>query len=132
MLHNKSARELRKEASQKYNIQALWQRSKDLGMIFQANSQDELEQSRESQPNAGVSFISLLSKVPDGCLPPLSKQQNSKNDRIEALKDLTRLLEKIKFILVTEQEKKYKGRLSPHSNFYRRHLMVCTNKDEDR
>lgn len=88
-------------------------------MISQANSQDELEQSRESQPNAGVSSISPLSQVPRGCLPPPSNRQHSKNDRIEALRDLTRLLE-----LVTEQEKKYKGRLSPHSNFYRRHLMV--------
>ena len=119
MLHNKSARELRKEASQTYNIQALWQRSKDLDMISQANSQDELEQSKESQSNAGVSSISPLSQVPRGCLPPPFKQQHSKNYRIEALKDLTRLLE-----LVIEQEKKYKGRLSPHSNFYRRHLMV--------
>ena len=113
MLHNKCARELRKEASQIYNIQALWQQSTDLGMISQGNSQDELEQSRESQPNAGVSSISPLSQVPRGCLPPLSKQQHSKNDR---------------------KEKKYKGRLSPHSNFYRRQLMVCivhTNKDED-
>ena len=123
MLHNISARELRKEASQIYNIQGLWQQSKDLGMISQGNSQDELEQSRESQPNAGVSSISPLSQVPRGCLPPPSKQQHSKNDRIEALKDLTRLLE-----LVTEKEKKYKGRLSPHNNFYRRHLMVCTYK----
>ncbi len=39
--------------------------------------------------------------------------------RVEALKDLNRLLE-----LVTEQDKKYGGRLSSHSNFYRRHLMV--------
>lgn len=38
---------------------------------------------------------------------------------MEALKDITRLL-----TLVTEQEKKYEDRLSPHSNFYRRHLMV--------
>ncbi len=88
-------------------------------MIFQANSQVELEQPRESQPNAGVSSILPLSQVPRGCLPPLFKKQHSKNDRIEALKDLTRLLE-----LVTEQKKKYEGRLSPHSNFYRRHLMV--------
>ena len=119
MLHNKSAREFKKEASQTYNIQALWRRSKDLGMISQANSQVELEQPRESQPNAGVSFILPLFQVPHGCLPPLSKKQHSKLDRIEALKDLTRLLE-----LVTEQEKKYEGRLSPHSNFYRRYLMA--------
>ena len=119
MLHNKSARELRKETSKTHNIQALWQRSQDLGMISQANSQVELEQPRELQPNAGLSSILPLSQVPRGCLPPFSKQQHSKNHRIKALEDLTRLLE-----LVTEQEKKYKGRLSPHSNFYRRHLIV--------
>ena len=113
MLHNKSAQELRKEALQTYNIQALWQRSKDLGRIFQANSPVELEQSTELQPNASISSVPPLSQVLHGCLPPLSKQQHSKNDRIKALRDLTRLLE-----LVTEQEKKYKGRLSPHSNFY--------------
>lgn len=38
---------------------------------------------------------------------------------MEALKDLTRLIN-----LVTEQEKKYKSRLSPHSNYYQRHVMV--------
>lgn len=32
---------------------------------------------------------------------------------------MTRLLE-----FVTIQEKKYEERLSPHSNFYRRHMMV--------
>lgn len=32
MRHNKFARDLEKEASKTYNIQALWQRSQDLGM----------------------------------------------------------------------------------------------------
>ena len=36
-----------------------------------------------------------------------------------ALDDLNRLLK-----LVIEQEKKYGTRLSPHSNYYRRHVMV--------
>ncbi len=112
MLHNKSARELRKEASKTYNIQALWQQSQDLGMIFQANSQVELEQPRELQPNDSVSSILLLSQIPPGCLPPLSKQHISKNNRMEGLKDLTRLLK-----LVTKQQKKYEKRLSPNSNF---------------
>lgn len=95
----KSAQELRKEASQTYNTQALWQQSKYLGMISQANSPVELEQPTELQPNASISSFLRLSQVSRGCLPPLSKQQHSKNDRIEALRDLTRLLE-----LVTEQE----------------------------
>lgn len=60
------------------------QPSQYLGMISKDNSQAGLEQSTES---------------PRGCPPPLSKPQTDKNQRIEALKDLTRLLE-----LVTEQE----------------------------
>ena len=119
MLYNKSARELREEASKTYNIQALWQRRQDLGMISQSNSQVELEQPRELQPNDGVSSISSLSQIPRGCLASLSKQQPCKNNGMKALKDLTRLVE-----LVTKQEKKYEGRLSPHSNFYRQQLMV--------
>ncbi len=111
MLHNK---ELRKEASKTYNIQALWQQSQDLSMISQANSQVELEQPGELQPNDSVSSIPPLSQILPGCLLPLSKQQFSKNNRMEAFQDLARLLE-----LVTKQEKKYKGRLSPYSDFYR-------------
>lgn len=78
-----------------------------------------LEQRAESQPNNGVSSIPFLSEISRGYLPSLSKQQISKNQRPEALKNLTRLLE-----LVIEQEKKYEDRLSPHSNFYQRHLIV--------
>ena len=102
-----------------YDIRALWQRNRDIGTISQANSQVELEQPTELQPSNSVSSIPSLSQTPCGCLSPLSKQQVDENYRIEALKDLTRLLE-----LVTEQEKKYENRLSPQSNFYRRHLMV--------
>lgn len=49
----------------------------------------------------------------------MSRMQRQREQRLEASKDLTKLLE-----LVTEQEKKYGGRLSQYSNFYRRHLMV--------
>lgn len=68
-----------------------------------------------SKANSPVGLDSALpsSQTPRGCPPLLLQQQ------IEALKDLTRLLN-----LVTEQEKKYEYRLSPHSNFYRQHLMV--------
>lgn len=54
-----------------------------------------------------------------GCTPPKSKREVEKEQSINALQNLTRLLE-----LVREQEKKYEERLSPHSNFYRRHVMV--------
>ena len=39
--------------------------------------------------------------------------------QVEALKDLNRLFE-----LMTKQDKKYRGKLSPYSNFYQRYLMV--------
>ena len=73
ILYNKFAWKLRKKTSQTYNIQALWQQNKDLGMIFQANSQDELEKFKELQPNAAVSFISLLFQVLFNCLTLFSK-----------------------------------------------------------
>lgn len=114
----KSARELEKQASKTYDIRALWQRNHDLRMISSANSQGRLGQVPESQPNNGESSPSSLSKIPRGT-PLLAKQQTFKSQRTEALKDLNKLLK-----LVTEQEKKYGTRLSPHSNYYRRHTMV--------
>ncbi len=120
MRKQRSARKLEKEASKTYNIQALWQRSRDLGMISAVKSQDGLDQAPESLLNNGaISAAHSLSEIPLGGSPSLSKQEIHKQQQIEALEDLTRLLK-----LVTEQEKKYEDRLSPHSNFYRRHLMV--------
>lgn len=113
----KSTRELEKQASQTYDIRALWQRNIELGMASTANSQVGLGQVAESQPIDNISPLPL-SDLPRGS-SSLSNQQVLKNQRTEALKDLNKLLK-----LVTEQEKKYKAGLSPHSNFYRRHLMV--------
>ncbi len=87
-------------------------------MASTVNSQVGLEQVAKSQPIDIVSSISLLD-IPRGGTSSLSNQQVLKSQRTEALKDLNNLLK-----LVTEQEKKYKTRLSPHSNFYRRHIMV--------
>lgn len=81
---------------------ALWQQSKNLGL----NS------------SAGVS-ASSLSEVPRGGPPVLTRQEICFNQQVEGLKDLDRLLE-----FVTEQEKKYGERLSPHSNYHCRHRMV--------
>ena len=47
----KSARELDKEGSKSYNIKALWQRSRELGILSAANSYDGLGQSPKSLPN---------------------------------------------------------------------------------
>ena len=116
MRHQKSARELRKEASKTYNIQALWKRSQDLGMLSTANAQAGLGQSTESL-SSGIVCSSSEIPCDESALP--SKRQIYRDKQVEALKELTRLME-----LVTEQEKKYEERLSPHSNFYRRHLMV--------
>ena len=60
MRHNKSAQDLDTEASKTYNIQALWQRSRDLGMISKVNSPVGLEQPMELHPNnSGSSALPL-------------------------------------------------------------------------
>ncbi len=116
----KSARELEKEGSKSYNIKALWQRSRELGILSAANSHDGLGQSPKSLPIDPGLPASSLSDVPRGGGSILSKHEISKNQRVSAFNDLTKLLESVK-----AQEKKYGGnRLSPHSNYYRRHLMV--------
>ncbi len=92
---------MEKEVSKIYDIRALWQQSKDLSISSSANSQVGLEQQTESMPINPVSSVCPISEIPRGSLPLLSKQQTHKNQQVEALKDLTRLL-----TLVTEQEKK--------------------------
>ena len=84
-----------------------------------ANSQVRPGEPSQLLPIDGVSSAFPLSDIPRGGPPPVSKQETHRIQRVEALKDLNRLLE-----LVTEQDKKYGSRLSTHSNFYRRHLMV--------
>lgn len=102
-----AAEELAKEASKSYNIEALWQRSRDLGMVSSASTQEERH-------------VSSLANVPRGSRPPcLKRRQIRKNQQIEALRDLKELLQSVK-----KQEKKYGDRLSPLSNYYRRHQMV--------
>ena len=111
----KSARELEKEGSKSYNIKALWQRSRELGILSAANSHDGLGQSPKSLPIDPELPASSLSDVPRGGGSILSKHEISKNQRVLALNNLTKLLESVK-----AQEKKYGGnRLSPHSNYYR-------------
>ena len=91
MRHNESARDLEKEASKTYNIEALWQRIRDLGMISKANNQVGLEQLTELQPNNSVSSVPSLSNVPLGCIPS-PKQHIHDNQQVKALEDLNRLL----------------------------------------
>lgn len=114
----KSAQELQKEASKTYNIAALSQCSHDLGLVSNASTPEGLAESSNSGIVDVPNPLYPLSQIPSGCTPPKSKREVEKEQRINALQDLTRLLE-----LVTE-EKKYEEQLSPHSNFYRRHVMV--------
>lgn len=111
---NKSARESEKQALESYSLRALWQRGSNLGIMSAADSQVKPDQSSQSQPIDSVSSFNL-SEVPRDRALLLSREQAFRNQQIEALKDLDRLLR-----LVTEQEKKYGSRLSTDSNFYRR------------
>lgn len=88
-----------------------------MGLISSANNQKRLDQLPELQPNDSVS--SPLSEIPRDGTSLLSKKDIHKSQQSKALDDLNRLLK-----LVTEQEKKYGTRLSSHSNYYRRHVMV--------
>ena len=114
----KAAKELEKEASKSYDIGALWQRNRNLGLFSQASTQSEQGEGSESCSGNSENRVYPLSQVPSGCTP-LSQEESFREQRVIALKEITRLLE-----LVIEQEKKYEKRLSPHGNFYRRHLMV--------
>lgn len=69
MRKQRSARELEKAASKTYNIQALWQRSRELGMISAVNIQDGLDQAPESLPsNDAVFSAHSLFEIPLGGL----------------------------------------------------------------
>ena len=107
------------EASKTYNIEALWQRHRDLSINSEAISPVGLAEISKSQSSEVGNFECCLSEIPFGSAPFLSKQQIQRNERLAALKDMSRLLQ-----LVIEQEKKYGNRLSPHNNFYRRQMMV--------
>lgn len=58
MRQQKSARELEKEASKTYDIRALWQRSKDLGMSSSANSQ--VGNNKQNQCQLTLYLLSVL------------------------------------------------------------------------
>ncbi len=60
----KSARELEKEGSKSYDIRALWQKSRELGILSAANSHDGLGQLSESLPIDPELPVSSLSDVP--------------------------------------------------------------------
>lgn len=135
-----ATQKLEKEASNTYSIKALWQRYHDLGFNSQANTPSRSGKSWESQPinddsqantpfrpgassksqlSDDVNRLYPLSQVPSGVSPSFSEPESPRTQRIEALKELSRLID-----LVIGQENKYGSRLSPHSNIYRRQIMV--------
>ena len=57
----KSARDFEREGSQTYNIEVLWQQSRNLGLIFAANSQVKPSQ---LLPNESISSAFSLSNIP--------------------------------------------------------------------
>lgn len=83
-------------------------------MVSPANSQVGLGQPPKPQPDDGVFSPSLLSKIVRDSASFLSNQETLKSQWIETLKDLNKLLK-----LVTEKDKLYGTRFSPHSNFNR-------------
>ena len=92
---------------QSYQIGALWERNRELGMLSQKSTQAE-----SAKPDS-------LSQVAQGQKYLRSKKNMWMEDCKEAFQAMNRLLQ-----LVTEQEKLYRERLSSHSNFYRCHTMV--------
>ncbi len=119
----KLTQKLEKEASNTYSIKALWQRNRGLGFNSQANTPSRPGKSSKSQPSDDDSRANIpsrpgessksqlgddvnqlypLSQVLSGVSPSLSEQKLLRIQRIEALKDLSRLID-----LVTEQETKY-------------------------
>ena len=112
----KAMKKREEEGHKSYNIEALWQRNRDLGLFSHGNIHGLGE---ASGPGDDIDSSHLLSEVLPGRNPSRSKQEiNQEKDTI-ALKDITRLLD-----LVTVQEEKYEERLSSHSNFFRRHMMM--------
>lgn len=114
-----ATRKLKKQALATYNLEGLWKWGTELSILLQSCSQRESDQSLESLPSDIVSSLNLLSEISQDLAPLLLEQQTLANQRTEALNDLNRLLK-----LITEQKKKYGYKLSPHGNFYQRHVMV--------
>lgn len=60
------AKLLEKEASKCYNIGALWQRNRELGLIYQDSAQSELEKNTKSGIDEDKNVAHPLSQVPLG------------------------------------------------------------------
>ena len=81
-IQRKATKELEKEASKTYDIRALWQRNRDLGLILKASS--GLDTSSESGI-PGITPTSLLSSVPPGFISPPPPQKTRKQQQVKAI-----------------------------------------------
>lgn len=113
----KSARESQQEASQTYSISGLFARSHEKAVRLEQEKLDNM--TRATELSGGEERYTLNLPVPAACAPPLTFKQRQIEKQIQALADLEKLLNS-----VTEQDKKYGCRFSPHTNFFQRHLMV--------
>ena len=110
----RNAREFQRQAVQYFHIGGMFKKAQE-----KADQRRETDvQVTDGQRN-GQEKSDLNNPVQPACFLPVSQKQVLTELRIQALKNLERLMD-----LVTEQEKKYGYRLSPQSNFYQRHLMV--------
>ncbi len=88
-------------------------------ILFAVNSLSGLSHLSKLLSNDHLSPEYPLSDVPREDVSFFFKQQIFKNQRVEALKDLIKLLESVR-----AHEEKYRDRFSPHSYYYRRHIVV--------
>lgn len=86
----KAAKGLEEDGLQSYQIEALWERNRELGMLSQNSTQAESVE------------LNSLSQIPRGQKYLKSKKEMRMEDRKEAFQAMNRLLQ-----LVTEQEKLY-------------------------
>lgn len=80
-----------------YNIQVLWKRNRDLGLISDTNSQYGLGESSDLRDDIDLSHS--LSEVLPSCNLFRSKQELNQEQRTIILKDITRLFE---FVTIQE------------------------------
>ena len=113
----KAAKKWEEEGHKSYNIQALWQRNRDLGII--SNIQAQPGPSEALDPgDADANSSYPLSKVLLGCSLSQYKQEVDQEQHTIALKDTTKLIG-----LVTVQVEKYVERLLYRSERYQLQLL---------
>ena len=98
----KSAQELEKEALRRIILQHFGNVIVTFGLISNVDSPERLAESPNSGIGNTITPVCPLSEVPSGCAFPRSKQEIEREQRVNALADMTRLLgEKIRRAIAT-------------------------------